>query len=107
MVLLFREMNAYTNISLIGYDLIVQKLQKPFEVRVAIKTKECPVDGAEPPTDKEIDTMINYLGDEGFLDGEDEDWDFDEPTTIPTRLAVGWLPPNKFKELKHKVEQNG
>ena len=100
-------MNAYTNISLIGYDLIVQKLQKPFEIRVAIKTKECLIDGKEPPTDKEISTMINYLGAEGFLDNKmSEDnfcWTEGQPAM---RLAVGHLPPHKFKQLQHKLEKH-
>ena len=59
-------MNAYTNISILGYDLIVQKLKQPFEVRVAIK-KEGKI--VKPmPSDKKLEKILNYLGEEGFLD---------------------------------------
>ena len=51
--------NSYTNISVLGYDLIVQKLKKPFEVRVAIK-KEGEL--LEPmPSNKEVEKILNYL----------------------------------------------
>jgi len=100
-------MNSYTNISIFGYDLIVQKLKKPFEVRVAIK-KEGEI--VKPmPSDKKIEKILNYLGEEGFLETDDESgenltWIEDEPKM---RLAVGYLPSHKFKQLKYKLEQHG
>ena len=101
-------MNSYTNISILGYDLIVQKLKKPFEVRVAIK-KEGEI--LNPmPSDNEIGKILNYLSEEGFLDDGkelDEDdltWMEGEPKI---RLAVGYLPSHKFRQLKHKLEQHG
>ncbi len=100
-------MNAYTNISIFGYDLIVQKLKKPFEVRVAIK-KEGKI--VKPiPSDEKLEKILNYLSEEGFLDDGkelDEDcltWMEGEPAM---RLAVGYLPSHKFKQLKYKLEQN-
>ena len=101
-------MNSYTNISIFGYDLIVQKLEQPFEVRIAIKKEGKLLNPM--PSDKEIQNILNYLNDEGFFDDGkelDEDsmtWIEDEPAM---RLAVGYLPPHKFKQLKYKVEQHG
>ena len=100
--------DSYTNISILGYDLIVQKLKKPFEVRVAIK-KEGEL--LEPmPSNKEVEKILNYLSEEGFFDDGkelDEDcvtWMEGEPAM---RLAVGYLPSHKFKQLKYKLEQHG
>jgi len=100
-------MNSYTNISIFGYDLIVQKLKKPFEVRVAIK-KEGKV--IKPmPSDKSLEKILNYLGEEGFLETDDESGEnltwIDEEAKV--RLAVGYLPSHKFKQLKYKLEQHG
>ena len=101
-------MNSYTNISILGYDLIVQKLKKPFEVRVAIKKEGKLLDPM--PSEEEVTVILNYLGEEGFLDdGKELDkdsitWEDDEPAM---RLAVGYLPPHKFKQLKYKIEQHG
>jgi len=96
-------MNAYTNISILGYDLIVQKLKQPFEVRVAIK-KEGKI--VKPmPSDKKLEKILNYLGEEGFLDDENDlTWLNGEPQM---RLQVGYLPSYKFKQLKYKLEQHG
>lgn len=100
--------DSYTNISVLGYDLIVQKLKKPFEVRVAIK-KEGEL--LEPmPSNKEVEKILNYLSEEGFFDDGkelDEDcvtWMEGEPAM---RLAVGYLSSHKFKQLKYKLEQHG
>ena len=101
-------MNSYTNISIFGYDLIVQKLKKPFEVRVAIKKEGELLDPM--PSDNEIRKILNYLSEEGFFDDGkelDEDsitWVDDEPAM---KLAVGYLPSHKFKQLKYKIEQHG
>ena len=115
-------MNSYTNISIFGYDLIVQKLKKPFEVRVAIKKEReafgfnagSELEGLEEnpsmPSDNELEKILNYLSEEGFFDDGkelDEDsitWVDDEPAM---KLAVGYLPPHKFKQLKYKIEQHG
>ena len=68
MVILFREMRSYTNISIFGFDLIVQKLEEPFEVRVAIK-KEGEI--VKPiPSDKKLEKILSYLTEEGFLPDE-------------------------------------
>jgi hypothetical protein len=104
-------MKSYTNISIFGYDLIVQKLKKPFEVRVAIK-REGEVFEEEPslPSNESLEKILNYLGEEGFLDDGKElnedslTWIEGEPKM---RLAVGYLPSHKFKQLKYKIEQHG
>jgi len=101
-------MNSYTNISILGYDLIVQKLKKPFEVRVAIKKEGKILDPM--PSDKDIEKILNYLNEEGFFDDGQE---LDEDSTTWTegepamKLAVGYLPSHKFKQLKYKLEQHG
>jgi hypothetical protein len=115
-------MNSYTNISIFGYDLIVQKLKKPFEVRVAIKKEReafgfnagSELEGLEEnpsmPSDNELEKILNYLSEEGFLDDgkelneDDLTWMEGEPKI---RLAVGYLPSHKFRQLKHKLEQHG
>ena len=104
-------MKSYANISIFGYDLIVQKLKKPFEVRVAIK-REGEVFEEEPslPSNESLEKILNYLGEEGFLDDGKElnedslTWIEGEPKM---RLAVGYLPSHKFKQLKYKIEQHG
>jgi|TARA_R110000824_G_scaffold288704_1_gene477149 ribosomal protein S8 len=100
-------MNSYTNISIFGYDLIVQKLKKPFEVRVAIKKEGKVV--TSMPSNKNLEKILYYLGEEGFLD--DGGVDSNEVTWIKgepkMRLAVGYLPSHKFKQLKYKLEQHG
>jgi hypothetical protein len=115
-------MKSYTNISIFGYDLIVQKLEQPFEVRIAIK-KEGEVfgfnagselEGLEEnpsmPSNESLEKILNYLGEEGFLDDGKElnedslTWIGGEPKM---RLAVGYLPSHKFRQLKNKLEQHG
>ena len=102
-------MNSYTNISIFGYDLIVQKLEKPFEVRIAIK-KEGKIVNPMPSNDS-LQKILKYLGDEGFLDdGKDEQGKINLThleSESKMRLAVGYLPSHKFKQLKHKLEQHG
>ena len=106
-------MNSYTNISIFGYDLIVQKLEKPSEVRVAIKKEGKLLPSFETdsmPSDNELEKILNYLSEEGFFDDGkelDEDclsWVDDEPAM---KLAIGYLPSHKFKQLKNKLEQHG
>ena len=114
-------MNSYTNISIFGYDLIVQKLKKPFEVRVAIKKEreafnantaslESLEEKPSMPSDNELEKILNYLSEEGFLDDgkelneDDLTWMEGEPKI---RLAVGYLPSHKFRQLKNKLEQHG
>jgi len=104
-------MNSYTNISILGYDLIVQKLKEPFEVRVAIKKERLETLGIySMPSKKSLEKILYYLSEEGFLDdGEELNEDFltwieGEPKI---RLAVGYLPSHKFKQLKHKIERYG
>jgi len=109
-------MNSYTNISIFGYDLIVQKLEQPFEVRVAIKKDReafgfnagSELEGLEEnssmPSNIELEKILNYLGEEGFFDDGQE---LDEELNWKMRLAVGYLPTRKFKQLKNKLEQHG
>ena len=105
-------MDSYTNISIFGYDLIVQKLKKPFEVRIAIKKEGKLLPSFETdsmPSNDELKKILNYLGEEGFLDdfgmdGEQITW-MDSENRM--RLAVGYLPSHKFKQLKYKLEQHG
>ena len=115
-------MNSYTNISILGYDLIVQKLKKPFEVRIAIKKEGkafgfnagSELEGLEEnpsmPSDIELEKILNYLSEEGLLD-DGKELDEENFTWIEgspeMRLAVGYLPAHKFKQLKHKLEQHG
>ena len=102
-------MNSYTNISIFGYDLIVQKLKKPFEVRVAIR-KEGEVKEHTLPSNESLEKILYYLSEEGFLDDGKElnedslTWIGGEPKM---RLAVGYLPSHKFRQLKNKLEQHG
>jgi hypothetical protein len=105
-------MNSYTNISIFGYDLIVQKLKKPFEVRVAIKKEKEAFDAMEEehsmPSNQHLEKILHYLSEEGFLDGSGMDsneitWIEGQPKM---RLAVGYLPSHKFKQLKHKIEKH-
>ena len=101
-------MNSYTNISIFGYDLIVQKLEQPFEVRVAIKKEGELLDPM--PSDNEIEKILNYLTDEGFFD-DGKEVDEDSLTWLDVepamKLAFGYLPSHKFKQLKYKIEQHG
>ena len=114
-------MDSYTNISIFGYDLIVQKLKKPFEVRVAIKKEreafnantaslESLEEKPSMPSDNELEKILNYLSEEGFLDDgkelneDDLTWMEGEPKI---RLAVGYLPSHKFRQLKYKLERHG
>lgn len=100
-------MNSYTNIYIFGYDIIVQKLQKPYEIRVAIQHKAN--DEVKMPPDRVVAKIVKYLGAEGFFDNGasvDEDclaWVKGEPAM---KLAVGHLPPHKFKQLQHKLEKH-
>ena len=103
-------MNSYTNISIFGYDLIVQKLKQPSEVRIAIKKeREAFEEESSLPSNKSLEKILYYLGEEGFLDDGKElnednlTWIEGEPKM---RLAVGYLPSHKFKQLKHKLEQH-
>jgi ribosomal protein S8 len=105
-------MNSYTNISIFGYDLIVQKLKKPFEVRIAIK-KDGEVfeeEESSMPSNESLEKILYYLSEEGFLD-DGKELDEDSLTWIEgepkMRLAVGYLPSHKFRQLKHKLEQHG
>jgi hypothetical protein len=62
------------------------------------------------PSEEEVTVILNYLGEEGFLD-DGKELDEDNFTWIEgspeMRLAVGYLPAHKFKQLKHKLEQHG
>ena len=114
-------MNSYTNISIFGYDLIVQKLKKPFEVRIAIKKEGkafgfnagSELEGLEEnpsmPSNKNLEKILAYLSEEGFLDDETQEsrGDVWMDNERGMKLAVGYLPSHKFKQLKYKLEQHG
>ena len=86
--------NYHTGIRIIGYDLIVQRLSKPKEVRVSITS-----DSKEKvPNDNDIDVIVSYLGEEGFFDyydGSDESG----------RVQFGFLNPKRFKNLERMINQ--
>ena len=97
LVILFRKMskkNYHTGIRIIGYDLIVQRLLEPKEVRVSITS-----DSKEKvPNDNDIDVIVSYLGDEGFFDyydGSDESG----------RVQIGFLNPKRFRNLERMINQ--
>ncbi len=75
-------------------------MSKPFEVRVSISSS---TPKKEVPKEQEIDVIINYLGEEGFL--EYENVSYDEYTDNP-RIQVGFLNPMKFKNLEKFINHN-
>ena len=55
----------YTGIGLKDWNIIIQKQDQPREIKVTIHSKDI-------PEMKEVDNVIQYLGEEGFLDYADE-----------------------------------
>lgn len=85
--------NHHTGVKLLGYDLIIQKLTKPREVRVSITS-----DATQVPKANEIGTIVSYLGEEGFFDYNiDDSYDFESDTA---RIQVSFLKRKKFKNLE-------
>ena len=62
------------------------------------------------PSDKKLEKILSYLTEEGFLD-DGKELDEDSLTWVQgspeMKLAVGYLPSHKFKQLKYKLEQHG
>jgi len=83
----------YTGIGLKDWNIIIQKQDQPREIKVTIHSKDI-------PEMKEVDNVIQYLGEEGFLDYEDE------PIQEETKLQVGYLPKYKFKALETIIKKN-
>lgn len=83
----------YTGIGLKDCNIIVQKQYQPREIKITIHSKKI-------PEMKEVDNMIEYLAEEGFLDYEDE------AIQEETKLQVGYLPKYKFKALETIIKKN-
>ena len=86
--------NYDTGIRIIGYDLIVQRLSIPKEVRVSITSES----KEKVPNDNDIDVIVSYLGEEGFFDyydGSDESG----------RVQIGFLNPKRFRNLERMINQ--
>ena len=95
LVILFREMirDNYTGIGFKNHNVIVQKLYKPKEIKISISAKDV-------PSEKQVDNIVGYLGEEGFLDYDEE------PVSENTKLQVGYLPKYKFKALETIIKKN-
>ena len=89
--------NCYTGVKVLGYDLIVQKLIKPREVRVSLTS-----DSSQAPQGNEVGTIVSYLGEEGFFDYNDN-LDFESNSA---RIQVSFLKPKKFKSLEKFINHN-
>jgi len=86
--------NYHTGIRIIRYDLIVQRLLEPKEVRVSITSNS----KEKVPNDNDIDVIVSYLGEEGFFDyydGSDESG----------RVQIGFLNPKRFRNLERMINQ--
>ncbi len=79
--------NNYTGIGFKNHNVIVQKLHNPKEIKISISAKNV-------PSEKQVDNIVGYLGEEGFLDYDEE------PISENTKLQVGYLPKYKFKALQ-------
>ena len=95
LVLLLRKMikDTYIDIGIANFNLIVQKLYDPQEIKISIS-------GRDIPSSPEVDNIVKYLGEEGFLDYEGESINED------TKLQVGYLPKYKFKALETIIKKN-
>tara|TARA_R100000742_G_C4179858_1_gene15342 strand:+ start:225 stop:512 length:288 start_codon:yes stop_codon:yes gene_type:complete len=86
----------YTGIAIANHKVIVQKLYDPREIKISI------TQNSHIPTKNEVDNIVKYLGEEGFLDYTDEDLE----TVENTKLQVGYLPKYKFKALETIINKN-
>ena len=86
--------NYHTGVKLLGYDLIIQKLINPREVRVSITS-----DVTQAPKANEVGTIVSYLGEEGFFDYNKDliDDDFESDSA---RIHARFLKRKKFKSLE-------
>ena len=87
------QQDTYTNIGIGDASIIIQKLYKPKEIKISISAKEVPSQG-------QVDNIVEYLGEEGFLDYDEE------PISEDTKLQVGYLPKYKFKALETIIKKN-
>ena len=85
--------DTYIDIGVANFNLIVQKLYDPQEIKISIS-------GRDIPSSPEVDNIVKYLGEEGFLDYEGESINED------TKLQVGYLPKYKFKALETIIKKN-
>ena len=85
--------NNYTGIGFKNHNVIVQKLYNPKEIKISISAKN-------EPSEKQVDNIVGYLGEEGFLDYDEE------PVSENTKLQVGYLPKYKFKALETIIKKN-
>jgi hypothetical protein len=92
--------NFHTGVRVLGYDLIIQRMSKPFEIRVSINSNRLK---KKTPREEEINVIINYLGEEGFL--EYEGLSYTEYTDNP-RIQIGLLNPMKFRNLLRFINHN-
>jgi len=75
-------------------------MSKPFEIRVSINSNRLK---KKTPREEEINVIINYLGEEGFL--EYEGLSYTEYTDNP-RIQIGLLNPMKFRNLLRFINHN-
>jgi|TARA_R100000084_G_C4564620_1_gene106258 ABC-type uncharacterized transport system ATPase subunit len=85
--------NSYIGIGFKNHNVIVQKLYKPKEIKISISAKDV-------PSERQVDNIVGYLGEEGFLDYDEE------PISENTKLQVGYLPKYKFKALETIIKKN-
>tara|TARA_B100000519_G_scaffold117731_1_gene101608 strand:+ start:97 stop:375 length:279 start_codon:yes stop_codon:yes gene_type:complete len=83
----------YTGIGFKNHNVIVQKLYNPKEIKISISAKDV-------PSEEQVDNIVGYLGEEGFLDYDEE------PVSENTKLQVGYLPKYKFKALETIIKKN-
>ena len=57
--------NNYTGIGFKNHNVIVQKLYNPKEIKISISAKNV-------PSEEQVDNIVGYLGEEGFLDYDEE-----------------------------------
>ena len=87
------QQDTYTNIGIGDASIIIQKLYKPKEIKISISAKNV-------PSEEQVDNIVGYLGEEGFLDYDEE------PISENTKLQVGYLPKYKFKALETIIKKN-
>ena len=87
------QQDTYTNIGIGDASIIIQKLYKPKEIKISISAKDV-------PSERQVDNIVGYLGEEGFLDYDEE------PISENTKLQVGYLPKYKFKALETIIKKN-
>ena len=80
--------NNYTGIGFKNHNVIVQKLHNPKEIKISISAKNV-------PSEEQVDNIVGYLGEEGFLDYDEE------PISENTKLQVGYLPEIQIQSIRN------